>query len=161
MSCPPTTNAAGGSKSAARNPGRAVTMPVGGTRVRARAASPRAVVLPTPPNAPINHSPTRRSDIARKPRGGSGRGPAATGGGGGAGRGGGGVYLDSGRPGGGGQGAAFGWAAVVIGPPPSIPTTAGTIVNRSRSRRSRLTAHQNAHPRTGTLTWTTTGETIV
>src|SRR5262245_31033928 len=36
-------------------------MLVGPTRPRPSAASPRAAVVPTPPQAPINHKPTRRA----------------------------------------------------------------------------------------------------
>jgi hypothetical protein len=36
---------------------------VGGVSLRARHASPRATVEPTPPKAPMSHKPTRRDAI--------------------------------------------------------------------------------------------------
>src|SRR5262249_50895079 len=46
------------------NRGKAVTIDVVSIRPRFSAASPRATVVPTPPHAPIIHSPTRRSRMA-------------------------------------------------------------------------------------------------
>src|SRR5262249_47073980 len=47
------------------NSGSAVTSEVVSIRPRPRAASPSVAVVPTPPYAPISHSPTRRSFMVR------------------------------------------------------------------------------------------------
>src|SRR5271154_5166259 len=51
----------GSSRVRPANGGKAVTMLVGPTRPRPNAARPSAAVVPTPPQAPMNHKPTRRS----------------------------------------------------------------------------------------------------
>ena len=60
ISWPPMTKSAGSGKGSSRNGGRAVTNPVRSASPRAMAARPSVIVVPTPPNAPTNQSPTRR-----------------------------------------------------------------------------------------------------
>ena len=60
MSWPPITKSAGAGRLRPSKRGRAVTNPVVSRRPLAIAKRPRAIVVPTPPKAPINQSPTRR-----------------------------------------------------------------------------------------------------
>ena len=60
MSWPPMMKSAGSGSGRSRKGGKAVTSPVRSDNPRAIAASPRVIVVPTPPNAPTSQSPTRR-----------------------------------------------------------------------------------------------------
>ena len=60
ISWPPTTKSPGSGSGKSRNGGRAVTNPVRSASPRSIAARPSVIVVPTPPNAPTNQSPTRR-----------------------------------------------------------------------------------------------------